>query len=62
MRGKHHWTVLLISIYDDEPTTEKVLFQTNKRIKADMFVESHRYMEIDDSDYCYVYLHIRKDY
>ena len=62
MRGKHHWTVLLVVMYDDEPTREKVLYQTNKRIKADMFVESHRYMEINDSDYCYVYLYIRKDY
>lgn len=62
MRGKHHWTVLLVAMYDDEPTREKVLYQTNKRIKTYMFVESHRYMEINDSDYCYVHLYIRKDY
>ena len=62
MRGRHHWSVLLVSMYDDEPTIEKELFKTNKRIKADMFVESHEYMEVLDSDYCYITLRIRKDY
>ena len=62
MRGKHHWTVLLVSSYDDEPTTEQVLFETNRRAKADDFVYVHRYLENCDSDYCYIRLWIRKDY
>lgn len=62
MRGKHHYQVLLITMYDDEPTTKKVIYQTNKRLKAELFVINHEYLRIDDSDYCYRYLHIQKDY
>ena len=49
-------------MYDDEPTTKKVVYQTNKRLKAELFVIDHEYLRIDDSDYCYRYLHIQKDY
>ena len=64
MRGRHHYKVILITIYDDddEPTTEKILYETNKRLKAELCVERHNYLRIDNSDYCYRYLYIHKDY
>ena len=66
MRGKHHWTVILhIQYYDeweDEPDRQEILYETNKRAKADDFVYTHRHLENLDSDYVYSRLWIRKDY
>ena len=62
MRGKHHYTIELVTIYDDEPQTIKILFKTNKRAIAEWYVYTHEYLRIDDSDYCYRFLNLRKDF
>lgn len=66
MRGKHHYTVILIYSYDEEDeffvNHQEVKFQTNKRWDAERYIERHRYMEVTDSDWCYIRFWLRKDY
>lgn len=66
MRGKHHYTIFLLTTYFEDycdlPNEEKILFQTNKRAEAEKFVDRHYYLEVLDSDWVYKRLWIRKDY
>lgn len=66
MRGRHHYTIILHTIYDhyecEEPNKEEILFQTNKRAIAELYVAEHSYLEEYDSDWFYKFLELRKDY
>lgn len=75
MRRKHHYTIILITHHyegdyfeygDGHTTTETVVFETNKRFKAEQFYESHLYLEsgtvYKDIYYPWKELRFRKDF
>lgn len=54
MRAKHHYTIIVITHHykgdyfefgDGHTKTEKVVYETNKRFKAEQFYNDHLYLE-----------------